>query len=472
MFKAHVQDQSELFPPRVGDLIPDEDLCRVVSEVVDRLDLSSFALNYSILGQNAFSPRTMLKLMFYGYAIGVRSSRSIAHHVEDSVRFRWLAGQDRPGKSAIADFRKRNLAQIEELFIQVILLCREIGMLKFGHWAIDGTKLKANAGKNANRKREAIEQELLELRKTVRQALAEAEQADADDEDDDERSLPPALRRKQERAERLERAIKELDKQPDRKRASTSDPDAPMMKRKGGGFEPSYNPQLTVDADSQLVVAADVCNDQNDCAQLQPQLEQAKANAGGLPEEVSADTGYASGPNLAALEEMETTGFIPPLEDSNKREEGFARKDFRYEPEADHFICPAGRTLTYVQTRHRKLATGKQKSRVYRHDGCASCELATRCLKKKAKTRSIEVSEHEELIEAMRQRCSSERGKTAYAKRKQSVEPVFGVAKWAMGFRSFLLRGAEQVRGEWRLAMTSFNIRKIWTSGKLKPQTP
>ena len=468
MFKPHVQDQGELFPPRVGELVPEDDLCRVVSEVVDRLDLSALADNYSMLGQNAYSPRTMLKLLFFGYARGVRSSRAIADAVHFDVRFRWLAGDDQPGKSAIADFRVRNLAAIEDLFVQVVLLCRRLGMIKFGNWAIDGTKLKASAGNNAHRSQRFIEQDLARLREQIREALAQAQQAD--DEDEDEPGLPPAIRRKQERVQRLERALETLQQNPEQKRANTTDPDAPKMKRKGGGFEPSYNPQLTVDADSQVVLAADVCADHTDYTQLAPQLDQAESNAGRKPKEVSADTGYAGGPNLAEMERRGITGYIPPPEDGNKRKQGFKREDFRYEPEHDRFLCPAGKALPYHQTKTKSPATGTYKARVYRCRQCSGCPLATDCLKKGAKTRSIEVSEHEGLIQAMRERLSTDRGKQAYARRKQSAEPVFGVAKWVMGFRSFLLRGLTKVRGEWRLDMLAFNIRKIWTSRKPKRQ--
>jgi transposase len=466
MFKSHVQDQGELFPPRIGELIPDDDLCRVVSEVVNHLDLTAFAANYSPLGQHAYSPRTMLKLLYFGYAQGVRSSRAIEDKVLFDVRYRWLAGADRPCKSVIAEFRTRNLAAIEDSFIQVVLLCRKLGMVRFGHWAIDGSRIKANAGKNALRRRESIEAELATLREQIRQAMAEAEAADADDPDD-EPPLPPDIRHKQDRERRLQQAMDELNQRSDLKRANTTDPDAPLMKRKGGGFEPGYSPQLTVDADSQVVLAADVCTDQTDYAQLIPQLDQAQSALGQPPAELSADTGYATGPNMAAVADRGITGYIPPNQDTNRPEGVFQRTDFRYEPEQDRFVCPAGKPLPYTRTRTKPRATGGHEARVYKCTECAGCEFATRCLKPGAKTRSIEVSAHDGVLTAMRERLSTQAGREAYAKRKQSVEPVFGTVKWVMGFRSFLLRGLQKVKGEWRIATTAFNIRKIHTSGKL-----
>lgn len=466
MFKSHVQDQGELFPPRVGELIPDDDLCRVVSEVVDRLDLAAFAANYSPLGQHAYSPRTMLKLLYFGYAQGVRSSRAIEDKVLFDVRYRWLAGTDRPGKSAIAEFRTRNLQAIEDAFTQVVLLCRGLGMVSFGHWAIDGSRIKANAGKNALRGRESIEAELEALRKQIRQALAEAEAADADEPDDDP-PLPPDVRRKQDRERRLQQAMDELKQRPDLKRTNTTDPDAPLMKRKGGGFEPGYSPQLTVDADSQVVLAADVCTDQNDYMQLIPQLDQAQAALGEPPAALSADTGYATGSNAAELAGRGIIGYIPPKQDTNRPDGVFQRTDFHYESEHDRFVCPAGKALPHRQTKIKPRATGGHEARVYTCTECAGCELAPRCLKPGARTRSIEVSAHDGILAAMRERLSTPAGQAAYAKRKQSVEPVFGTVKWVMGFRSFLLRGLRKVKCEWRLATTAFNIRKIHTSSKL-----
>jgi transposase len=350
MFKPHVQGQDLLFPPRIGDLIPQDELCRVVSEAVDRLELSGFSANYSPLGQRAVSPHTLLKLLLYGYAQGVRSSRALEGRASYDVRYMWLAGEDRPSKSTIAEFRRRNLSQLEEVFVQVVRLCAQLGMLRFGHWSIDGSKVKANAAKGARRKQQAIEAELIPLREEIRKALAEAEAADR--QDDEEPRLPPSLRRKQDREQRLEQALERLKQDPRRKRANTTDPDAPTMKRKGGGFEPSYNTQLTVDADSQVVVAADVSDAHTDGAQLIPQLDQAIENARGKPEEASADAGYGNGLNLQQLEQREVTGYIPPLEDTNRRkstgEPPLQRQDFRYEPEQDRFICPAARDAGFA----------------------------------------------------------------------------------------------------------------------------
>lgn len=462
-FRSHVQDQGELFPPRLGELIPQDDLCRVVSEVVDRLDLSAFSANYSMLGQEAFSPSTMLKLAFLGYAEGVRSSRALEKAVKFDVRYMWICGQDRPRKSAIAEFRRRNLALIENLFVQIVRLCIELGMVQFGRWAIDGTRIKANAGKGSRKREAALQAELDKVRSEIRNSLAEAEVADSGDDDD---PLPPELRRKEDRSKRLDQALRKI--RQGASHASTTDPDAPTMKRKGGGFEPAYNPQLTVDSESQVVLASDVCTAQRDSAQLIPQIEQARQNTSKQPAQVCADSDYASTTNFVALAERGIEGFIPMNPSVQKRH---MREEFKYDAARDVVVCPAGRDLEYVRKRLKERESGNFYARVFVSRSCEDCTLAPDCLHKGTKRRRIEICEHEHLLEAMRKRCRDPEGLEAYKKRKQSVEPAFGVIKAVMGFRSFLLRGLSRVKAEWQLACSAFNIRKIWKFKSASPQS-
>lgn len=463
VFKPHVQDQGEMFPPRVGELIEPDALCRVISEAVDQIDLGAFEANYSPLGRNAFSPHTMLKLLFFGYATGVRSSRQLARNAAKDVEFMWLAGNDRPCKTAIADFRNHNLSLIEDLFVQVVHLCGELGMTRCGQWAIDSSRMKANAGKGKHKGRQAVENDLAKIRTQIAQALQEAARADHDDDEDDH--LPPGLRTKEERARRLEEAKARLKDKPATARVNTTDPDAPMMKRKGGGFEPAYSPQITVDAQSQVVLAGDLVTDQNDCHQLVPQVEQAMRNTMRTPAQVLADSGYATGTNVRAMEERGINPLIPPKPDSNRTAGQFTRLDFLYEAEQDCFICPAGKTLGFRQIKH--LPQGHDARRYTCHD-CAGCELAARCLKPGARTRSLDVSGHDQRWQRMRERLQTDEGRRDFARRKQSVEPVYGVLKEQMGFRQFLLRGIKKAKAELRLALTAFNIRKLWKRAGLQ----
>lgn len=474
--KPYEQDQGLMFPPHLGDLVPEDHLVRVVNEVVERLDCSAIDSTYSLLGRNAYHPRLLLKLLFFGYATGTRSSRAIARSICEVVPYMWLSGGQRPDFRTISDFRKNHLAAIQDLFIQVVRLCGEIGLVKVGHWSIDGTKVKANAGIGNSVTRETIESELAKLREEIGRSLEDGGKEDAAEDvlyGTDQRGdeLPKEARRKAERAERLEKALKTLNEHKEREKANRTDPDAAVMKRKGGGFEPSYNPQITVDADSQVIVAADATDAQADNAQLLPQVNQAIENIRAKPQEVSADAGYTAGPVLQELENRHITPYIPQNENLEQKEPNetevcqrrFTRADFRYDAEADVFVCPAGETLEYSQIKKRQQA-GSYEVKVYKREGCEGCPLAARCLKPGSKTRSVELSPFENVQCRMKERLGTPEGKATYAKRKRTVEPVFGVMKAVMGFRYFLLRGLEAVRGEWRLAATAFNIRKLWAA--------
>ena len=477
-FKPYEQDAGMLFPPHLGDLVAEDHLARVISEVVDQLDISAITGPYSDLGQNAYHPRMMLKILYYGYAIGIRPSRALAGAIGETVPFMWLAGGWEPDFRTISDFRKDHIRRIEDLFVQIVRICCRMGIVKTGHWSIDGTKVKANASKGNWVRREVVEEELKRVRKEIAEALAEAEKIDAiEDEllgaENEGKALPKEIRKKTERAKRLAKAIEKLNEKPERTRVNRTDVDAPLMKRKGGGFEPSYNPQATVDADSQVIVAGDVTDNPTDNAELIPQLDQAITNVEAKPDGVLADAGYTGVPNLEHIEEREVEGFIPQHENARKRakvsgdEEAasakrFERGDFEYDSESDCYRCPAGETLELSHRKKKKQACGINVVKVYKRVGCGKCPYASRCLKTGAKGRSVERPEREDLVAAMNERLGSDRGKTAYAKRKQSVEPVFGVLKAVMRFREFLLRGLEKARGEWRLACGAFNMRKIW----------
>ena len=178
-FKSCEQDEGMLFPAHLGDLIGEDHLARAVSEVVDKLDIRAITGTYSDLGQKAYHPRMMLKLLYYGYASGVRSSRMIAKGIKETIPFMWLAGRRQPDFRTISDFRKNHIDKINGLFVQIVRICCGMGMVKSGHWSIDGTKVKANASKSNWVEREAVEKELERVRAEISEALAEAEAIDA-----------------------------------------------------------------------------------------------------------------------------------------------------------------------------------------------------------------------------------------------------------------------------------------------------
>ena len=448
-FRAYDPNQSLLLPPSLRDWLPEDHLAYFVMDVVDTLDLSALYAPYirEQGGQPAYEPGMMLKLLFYGYCVGERSSRRMERQTYESVPFRVITADQHPDHSTIAEFRKRHFKVIAGLFLEILLLCREAGLVKLGHVAIDGSKMKANASKHKAMSYDRMEAKVKELEALVERLLAEAQAADAAEDAQEGSStgggaLPKELRFQQGRLEKLRAAKQALEEQaraqaeqqrqeraqeqsrreaegrtrrgpqpqepsetpaPKAQRNFT-DPDSRIMKDGAThAFMQAYNCQAAVDADSQVIVAALVTQAPNDKQQLQPVVEQLQANFGGaVPSEVSADAGYFSEANVKYVTEKKIDGYIPP-----------GRK--RHGTEAPAAQDPPSTSGEAKEQMERKLRTPE--------------------------------------------------GRATYSKRKETVEPVFGQIKSARGIRQFLMRGLENVGYEWDLIAETHNLLKLFRSG-------
>jgi transposase len=430
-FRPYHPDQCLLLPPSPREWLSEDHLAFFVSDTVDALDLLAFYERYEGDGRRnqPFDPRMMVKLLVYGYATGVFSSRKIARKLHDDVAFRVLAAGNAPAHRTIAEFRQRHLVEFESLFVQVVQMARELGLIKLGTIAIDGSKVKANASKRKAMSYGRMVQEEKRLKREIRAILRRAKKTD-DREDDlfgpdfrgDE--LPEELARRKSRLEKIQAAKKRLEahqeeedrakgrdeddedkpgkrgpkfkrpfgRPPDKSQNNFTDPDSRIMKD-SKGFEQSYNAQLAVDAEEQLIVAVGVTQQAADNGELLPMLERVESNTGDRPEQVLADAGYRSEENFRALEDQGIDGYVALGRDGGKR------------------------------------------SNAYRED-----HVATRRMARKLKT---------------------QRGRTRYRKRKWIAEPPFGWIKSCLGFRSFSLRGHEKVYAEWNLVSLAVNLRRM-----------
>jgi transposase len=435
-----------LMPPSVDEWLPQSHLARFVVEVADALDLTTMRKSYRGTGSASYHPTVLLGLLVYGYATGVFSSRKLERATYDSVAFRFIAANDHPDHDTIATFRRRFLKEIEALFVQVLLLAREMGVLKMGTVALDGTKIHANASRHSALSYEHAGKIEAQLKAEVAALLKKAEAADQSD-GPDAMSIPEELARRKERLEKLAAARATLEARAkerfereqaehlvkkaarDAQTAATgrkprgkppqppvegarptdqvnlTDAESRIMPVAGGGFEQCYNAQAVVAAGSLLVVATDVAQAPNDKQQLEPMLN--KINA--LPEELGraeallADNGYFSEANVKACQ----AGKVEPL-------------------------IATGREVHHPSINERF------------DDAPTPPENPTE-------------------VEAMAHRLKTPEGKKLYALRKQVPEPVFGIIKSVMGFRQFLLRGLDKVRGEWSLVTMAWNIKRIFT---------
>lgn len=442
-FRSYVPDQLLLLPPDLREWLPEGHAAYFVLDVLGELDLSEIYASYdgSKGGRPGFDPRLMVGLLLYGYCQGVTSSRKIEKATYESVPFRVLAANQHPDHDTIAEFRRRHLRAMSGLFVQVLHLCQKAGLVRLGHVAMDGTKLRANASKHKAMSYGRMKEKITELEAQVAELLAEAEAVDAAEDAQygkgrrgDE--LPEELRFRQQRLEKIRQAKAALEaearteeqrrpegaanSQQDAEASAESsaqaepaekaqrnftDPQSRIM-RDGAtkSFEQSYNCQAAVDSQAQVIVAAQVTQQANDKQQIKPLTEQMKANLGGAkPRVISADAGYFSEENVNYLESEK----IDPFVATGRQKHGTAES-----------AVPRGRIPSCATVRER-----------------------------------------------MARKLRTKKGKREYSRRKEIVEPVFGQIKEARGLRRFLLRGLESVQAEWNLICTTHNLLKLFRSG-------
>ena len=444
-FRTIDRETGYLLPPSVNEWLPERHLARFVVKIIDGLDLSAMSRSYRGTGSASYHPALLLGILVYGYATGVFSSRKLERATYNSVAFRFIAANDHPDHDTIATFRRRFLKEIEGLFVQVLELAREMGMLKMGTVALDGTKIHANASRHSALSYEHAGKIEAQLKAEVADLMAQAEAADQADVPDG-MSIPDELARREKRLAKLAEARAKIEarakerfereaaehkaklaareakakatgKKPGGKppqppvegalptdQINLTDEESRIMPVAGGGFEQCYNAQAVVAADSLLVIAAQVVQAPNDKQQIEPMLERIGALPEdlGKPETLLADNGYFSEANVALC----TAAQIDPM-----------------------------------------IALGRQSHHPSLRERFAAAPAAP---------------DNPTPLEAMAHRLLTPAGKRLYALRKQTPEPVFGIIKSVMGFRQFLLRGLENVQGEWSLVTMAWNMKRMF----------
>jgi transposase len=463
-FRPWKIEEPLFLPPTVQDFVGREHLARLVlSLVLEAIDLSEITGTYgSERGQPPFSPTMMTALLLYAYCCGVYSSRRIAKACRERVDFMSIVGLDAPDFRTISDFRKRHLKALGGLFTQVLQLCEKAGLVKLGHVALDGTKIKANASKHKAMSYGRMEERATELEAEVAGWLRTAEAADAEEDklhgpDKTGEEMPKWVADKQQRIEKIRQAKAELEAEAKAKAAAEAkhqeqdeaakereatgrrkggrtaappsdvpdakaqknftDPESRIMKSRDG-FVQAYNAQAAVDAEAQIIVAQHVTQSGGDSGQLVPLIDAIETNLGRKPAQASADAGYCSEANLAALEARDIDGYVA-----------------------------AGRARDAVAG---KASAAPDTSQPAEPDAAQS-----------AGPDAAQPAAKPSRVDAMRAKIKAGGHQSPYRLRKQLPEPVFGQIKEAHGFRQFLLRGFENVRAEWAMVCTAHNLRKL-----------
>ena len=433
-----------LLPPDLREWVPEDDMVHFVIEAVAEMNLPTLKINRRGCGSEQYPPKMMLQLLIYCYANGVFSSRRIERASYRDVAVRFLTADTHPDHDTICTFRRDNFEAVAAAFLQVLQLARTMGVLKVGTVSVDGTHIKASASRNRNVRYDRAKQLELQLEKDVRELMDRAEKADRS-HDEDGQSIPQEIARRENLRKKIQQARQYLEnkakdralaEQPeyeekvgrrearenkgrhihplkdtpeDREQVNLTDHDSRLMRKSSReGYTQSYNAQVAVDADgAQLILSHHVTTCASDANELEPAVNNIPASIG-TPDKVLADTGYA---NANTIERMEKDGH--DLYVAVSRNTGSSQRRYDFRPES-------------VSARPEKKITDPRTL-------------------------------------AMKEKLATEEGRRIYAKRKHTVEPVFGIIKQVMGYRQTLLRGIEKVSGDWGLVCLAYNVKRLFS---------
>ena len=506
------RQQAVLFAERLDDAVSAGHSVRMLDELLchSQIDWSSWEAGYfRKVGQPAVHPRVLASVILYGLMTRIRSSRGLEDALRMRLDFRWLAHGHQLDHTTLSEFRRKHSAELKLLFVQVVLLGKELGLAHFQRVGFDGTRTRANNRRSGTRTLPELQEEQNQLQRQVDEFLQQAESEDARDEelfgDDAFSELPAELRTKQQRAQKLAAVLAEIERVKAAggmapKRIPTVDLDSRVMPNKDGGHAPNYTPLATVDIDSGLIVATDVLGVINEDGHLIPQIEQVERDLGVKVQEVLTDGLNGTGANLAACAERGVEIYSPctlpdpqnpalradpqqpvpewewkKLPTHSTKFDGqpctqLDKSAFVYDEQNNCYWCPLGKPLNYANTTSEKSGSGRRIRARYQADPttCATCPLRAQCVlgKKddeqgKPRGRSITRDQHEQHRERHAQKMATKEAQNIYRLRRHPGERPFAMIKHHFGLRRFLLRGLDAVRDEWCWATIAFNLQVI-----------
>jgi len=467
------RNQASLLPARIEDYVGPDNPVRAIESFVGALNLAKLGFRQADrgveVGQPPYDPADLLKLYLYGYINQIRSSRRLEREASRNLELIWLLKNLRPGYRTIANFRKENWAALKAANRSFVLLARELGLVGGAVVAIDGSFFHGDASKASifTRKRLAeqiagLDREIEAYGKSLEATdTAEAKDRSKDRSDDSDDGGDLGAKVAELMARRL-RAQSDLDRleESGETQLSRTDPDARLLS-KGDQTLAGYNVQAAVDDKHKLIVASEVVNDSSDVGQLHAMAKAAKDALEAEALHVLADEGYYSSLELKACEDDGIVAYVPAPDGTGrlKKQGRFSRKDFSYEATADAYRCPAGASLYPMKGRFQNTSGRIEIRYASRKAICDTCQLRARCLSRKATTRIISRWEHEDVLERHRARMHG--ADELMRRRSAIVEHPFGTLKCRAGYRHFLVRGFNKVRGEWSLMALCYNFTRV-----------
>jgi len=469
------REQTWLLPPTLDELVPQDHPARFVAAFVDALDRCAWkelgiAIDGESLGAPEYHPRGLLGVWLYGFMTRTRSSRKLEAACRDQIPYLWLTGWQHPDHNTLWRFYRDHRVSMRKLFKRTVQTAVKMDLVDLAVQAVDGTKIVANAADG----RTCDAEQLKRLLKRTEKTIEELERENEIGSDPPPVHLPEKLAGAQQLRDHVRAAMKQLAEQEGRKRINLTDADAELMKSHQG-MVVGYNGQAMVspvkieEKDTGLIItAADVTTNASDAGHLVPMLEQAEENTGKRAEVSLADAGYHSGRNLESCAQRKQVVVMPETT-QRALEKPYHKDRFKYDENTDTYTCPQGQVLHFRRMKNTKGTLVRQywASRPV----CRQCLAFNTCTKNKTHGRLIEIGPHEVLLRQHRAWMATEEAKAAYSRRKELPEPAFGILKEQMGMRRFLLRGRENVKAEWIIVATTFNLRTLWRcwiKGKLQ----
>lgn len=498
------REQLVLFSTTLDERIPEDHPVRLFHELLAVQDWSGWERHYcGVAGQPAVHPRVVAGAILYGLSHGIRSSRRLEWACKHAIDFMWLVENRDIDHSSFCNFRTQFHRELKDLFRQIGRLAMAMGLLRLNQVSLDGTRVRANSSPHATASAKTLQERLAALDQEVETMLAQAAKVDSQESDLFAEScsatqLPAplsTLRRRQAALREALQAAQAVDAKR-QKRSDTpkkaakvpvADPQAALLPNKEGGYAPNYTPVTAVDGHRGLIVDSVVLSREPEAQTVLPAVQRIEANLGDAPAELLADTAFATGSNLAGLDERGVEPFMPvesarldeqnparradatqpvaeanwPKLPRNAQSKKLDRAAFVYDASQDCHYCPMGRRMDPAETVRDRKQCGESVYQIYRCVSCTGCALAGDCLGGKAKARTVARDQHEPLRESLAARMRTEGGRKTYARRAWMSETPHAVLKAAMGLRQFLLRGRDKVQIEWDWACTAYNLRKV-----------
>ena len=450
-----------LLPASVDDYVPEYNICRLISAFTDGLDMLTLGYKYAECkssGNRPYDPRMMLNLYIYGYLHRVRSSRRLRDETRRNIEAMWLMEGLEPDDKTICNFRKDNAQTLKRTFREFCMVCRDEGLYGGETVATDSVKIRANNSLKNNHNKVTVKNALAKIDKRFNEYMAALEQGDKEESEEKQpepEKIKIALERLKIRKEKYKKLESRLENESE---VSTIDTDSRLMRTGGEGrrLDVCYNVQTVVDSKHHLIAGFEVSTCSSDAGNLKAMSEMAKETMGAETLTNLADSGYYDSDDIVACEQDGVTCLVAkPAPGGYKKEEGFQRKDFKYDHEKDVYICPCQKELAHKYD--WKHNSGRKYHDYYNARACRECEEKALCTK--AKFRQVQRLVCQDTLDIVDERTRKNR--ELYHKRQEIVEHVFGTVKAVWGYRQFLCRKKPKVTAETALAYLAYNMRRV-----------